>query len=343
MMLLQSGRENSMASVKVAITDYIEPELEWETEQFKQLGVDFSYHQLKQAAPLELLEAIADVDVVIVNMAAINAEVIRGLKRTKLIIRHGVGYDNVDVKAASQCGIVVSYMPDYCMHEVAEQAMMLILACQRKLSVQTRLTRESSEKGAWVFKPVYPVYSLKGKTLGIIGCGRIGSLVYQMMQNFGLKNTLICDPYLSEERRQQLNSPFVPLEELLRESDIVTVHTPLKPDTYHLLDEPQFKMMKPTSILVNTARGGIVNLKALDKALKAGRPMFAGIDVYEKEPPAQDLGILTNDRAICTPHLAWLSEESGWNIREKIVEDVRRFLNHEPPRFPINKEVQMQY
>lgn len=332
-----------MSNVKVVITDYIEPDLQWETEQFRQLGVDFSAYQLKNADPKELLPVIQDADIVIVNMAAMNTEVLSGLRKTKLIIRHGVGYDNIDVKAASQCGILVSYMPDYCMHEVAEQAVMLILACQRKLSVQTRLTRESSEKGAWVFRPVYPVYSLKGKTLGIIGCGRIGSLVHHMMQNFGLKTTLICDPYLSEERRQQLDSPCVPLEVLLRESDIVTIHTPLGPETYHLLDEPQFKMMKPTSILVNTARGGIVNLKALDEALKDGRPMFAGIDVYEKEPPAQDLGILTNDRAICTPHLAWLSEESGWNIREMIVEDVRRFLHHEQPRHPINREIQIRF
>jgi len=281
--------------------------------------------------------------VVIVNMAAINAEVIQGLKRTKLIIRHGVGYDNVDVEAAGTRGIVVSYMPDYCMHEVAEQAVTLIFACQRKLNVQMRLTQESSHAGHWVFEPVYPVHSLRGKTLGIIGCGRIGSLVFHMLQNFDLDRTLICDPYLSDARRHKLGCSFVPLETLLREADIVTVHTPLGPETYHLLDEAQLQLMKPTSILVNTARGGIVNLEALDRALKAGRPMFAGIDVYEQEPPGTDLAILSNPRAICTPHLAWLSEEAGWNIREKIVEDVRRFLRKEGPRYPIKKDVQIQF
>ena len=332
-----------MTSVKVVITDYIEPELGWEIEQFKQLGVDFSYHQLKQAAPPELLEVIADADVVIVNMAAINAEVIQGLKRTKLIIRHGVGYDNVDIEAARKNGIVVSYMPDYCMHEVAEQAVTLIFACQRKLNVQMQLTEESSREGRWVFKPIYPVHSLRNKTLGIIGCGRIGSLVFRMMQNFDLARTLVCDPYLSEARQRELGCPFISLDELLRQADIVTVHTPLGPETYHLLDEAQFRLMKPTAILVNTARGGIVNLAALDQALKVGRPMFAGIDVYEQEPPGRDLAILSNPRAICTPHLSWLSEESGWDIREKIVEDVRRFLHHEGPRYPINKEVPIRF
>ena len=332
-----------MTNAKVVITDYIEPDLEWETQQFQQLGVDFSYHQLKQAGPPELLKVIADADVVIVNMATINAEVIQGLKRTKLIIRHGVGYDNVDVEAAGKQGIVVSYMPDYCMHEVAEQAMTLIFACQRKLNVQMQLTQESSRAGRWVFEPVYPVHSLRGKTLGIIGCGRIGSLVFRMLQNFDLARTLVCDPYLSEARRQELGCPFVSLETLLREADVVTVHTPLGPETHHLLDEAQFAFMKPTAVLVNTARGGIVNLSALDRALKAGRPMMAGIDVYEQEPPGTDLAILSNPKAICTPHLAWLSEEAGWNIREKIVEDVRRFLRREGPRYPINKDVQIQF
>jgi D-3-phosphoglycerate dehydrogenase / 2-oxoglutarate reductase len=330
-----------MTKTKVVITDYIEPELTWETEQFAQMGVDFSAYQLKNAPAPELLKVIAEADVVVVNMAPLNEEVMNGLKRTKLIIRHGVGYDNVDVPAASRRGIVVSYMPDYCMHEVAEQAVMLILACQRKLSTQLRLTGESSTTGKWVFEPVYPIYSLRNKTLGIIGCGRIGSLVHKMMQNFDLARILVCDPYLTDERRLELKSPFLPLNELLSESDIVTIHTPLGPETYHLLDDAQFNYMKPSAILVNTARGGIVNLQALDHALKAGRPGFAGIDVYEHEPPAKGFGILDNEKAICTPHLAWLSEESGWNIRKQIVADVDRFLHHEGPRNQIDKSVQI--
>lgn len=332
-----------MAKIKVVVTDYIEPDLEWEVEQFVQMGVDFSAYQMKNAPTPELLKVSADADVLIVNMAPMTEEVMEGLKRTKLIIRHGVGYDNIDVPAASRRGIVVSYMPDYCMHEVAEQAVMLIMACQRKLNQQIGLADESSRSGKWIFKPIYPIHSLREKTLGIIGCGRIGSLVHQMMQSFDLERILICDPYLTEERMHELHSPFLPLDELLRESDIVTIHTPLGPETYHLLDEPQFKLMKPTSILVNTARGGIVNVEALDRALKQGRPGFAGIDVYEQEPPPPDLAILHNERAICTPHLAWLSEEAGWNIRKQIVGDVERFLRCEGPRHPIDKTVPMRF
>ena len=332
-----------MPKLKVVITDYIESNLDWETEQFAQMGVDFSAYQLKNTPAVELLKVIAEADVVIVNMASMNEELLNNLKHTKLIIRHGVGYDNIDVPAASRRGIVVSYMPDYCMHEVAEQAVMLIMACQRKLNQQIHLTEESSRSGKWIFEPVYPIYSICGKTLGIIGCGRIGSLVHTMMQNFGLARTLICDPYLTEERRHELKSPFLPLDELLSESDIVTIHTPLGPETYHLLDEPQFKLMKSSAILVNTARGGIVNLEALDRAIKVGRPGFAGIDVYEHEPPAMGMAILANEKVICTPHLAWLSEESGWNIRKQIVADVDGFLHHKGPRHPIDKSVLIRF
>lgn len=332
-----------MPKIKVVVSDYIETDLEWEAGQFSRMGVDFSAYQLKKAPASELLKVIADADVVIINMARLDEEVLNGLKRTKLIIRHGVGYDNVDVPAASKRGIVVSYMPDYCMHEVAEQAVMLILACQRKLNQQIQLTIESSQSGKWIFEPVYPVFSLVGKTLGIIGCGRIGSLVHGMFQNFGLARTLICDPYLTEERRCELRSPFLPLNELLGEADIVTIHTPLGPETYYLLDEAQFKLMKPTAILVNTARGGIVNLEALDRALKAGSPGFAGIDVYEHEPPASDMPILQNEKAICTPHLAWLSEESGWNIRKQILADVDRFIHQQGPCHPIDKSVSIRF
>jgi D-3-phosphoglycerate dehydrogenase len=332
-----------MSKLQVVVTDYIEPDLEWESEEFKRMGVDFEYAQLKFAAPEQLIAFAAKADIVIVNMAKINAAVMDGLRRCKLIIRHGVGYDNVDIAAASARGIVVAYVPDYCMNEVAEQAVMLIMACQRKLLLQQRVLSTSAQKGEWDFAPVYPMYSLHDKTVGIVGIGRIGSTVYCMLQSFGVR-FLICDPYLSEPRRRELGIELHPFEHVLRESDIVTTHVPLNAETHHLFDEPQFKMMKRTAILVNTARGGIVNLRALDRALREGLIAHAGIDVWEeKEPPDPDFPLLHNDHAICTPHLSWLSEEAGWNIRKKIVEDVARFLQNKPPRFPVNGDVLIRF
>jgi D-3-phosphoglycerate dehydrogenase len=181
-----------------------------------------------------------------------------------------------------------------------------------------------------MFEPVYPVYQLRGTTVGIVGLGRIGGTVFRMLQGFGVK-FLVCDPYLSEARKTEYGIATCSLEELLQNSDIVTIHCPLKwEETYHMFDTPQFKLMKKTAILVNTARGAIVNLDTLDQALRIGEIAQAGIDVYEVEPPPDSLLLLHNERAICTPHLSWLSEESGWTIRAKIVEQVRRYLDGAP-------------
>lgn len=325
-----------MQKVKVVITDYIEPDLQWESEQFAAMGVDFAYYQLKFSSPQQLIEATAEADILIVNMARFDAEVISRLPRCRLIIRHGIGYDNVDVQAATRAGIVVANNPDYCYHEVAEQAIMLILACQRKLLLQNRTLYRSADSGSLDFTSVTPIYSLRGKTLGILGLGRIGGTVFEMVKSFGMQ-VLVCDPYLSDARKARYGIATYPLEKLLRESDVLTVHTPLTPETYHMLDEPQFCLMKPTAVLINTARGGIVNLRALDVALREGRLAHAGIDVFEeREPPDPDFPLLHNDQAICTPHLSWLSEEAGWSIREKIVDDVRRFTQGQGPKYPLN-------
>lgn len=327
------------AKRKVVVTDYIETDLEWEYTQAHELEIDFSAFQLKNAFPEQLIQTTRDADIVVVNMAKMSSEVIAGLERCKLIIRHGIGYDNVDVQAATERNIMVGYVPDYCVTEVAEQALTLIMACQRKLNHQIDLLHRSVELGAWDFQTINPVYRLRGKTIGIVGFGRIGRTVYEMLKGFGV-HFIICDPYLDEDVKNRYGIQTVPLETLLKEADVVTIHCPLKwQETYHMFDEQQFKMMKKSAVLINTARGGIVNLDALDNALQAGDIAFAGIDVYETEPPAADFQLLRNPRAICTPHLSWLSEESGWNIREKIMIDIRRFLNGQGPINQVNPEV----
>jgi D-3-phosphoglycerate dehydrogenase / 2-oxoglutarate reductase len=328
-----------MSTVRVVVTDYIEQDLLWEEQVFQELGVEFSQHQLKFASLDELVEATRLADVIIVNMAPFDEALISRLERCRLIIRHGIGYDNVDVAAATRYGITVVNIPDYCVEEVAEQALMLIMACQRKLNQQLHSMQLSTKAGKWIFDPVYPVYQLHGKTVGIVGLGRIGGTLYRMLSGFGVK-FLVHDPYLSEKRKTDYGVSTCSFEQLLQESDIVTIHCPLKwGETYHMFDAPQFKMMKETAVLVNTARGAIVNLDALDVALTTGDIAQAGIDVYEVEPPPADLPILHNPRAVCTPHLSWLSEESGWTIREKIMDEVRRYLDGLPPLNPLNPEV----
>lgn len=327
-----------MNNITVVVTDYVEPDLDWEEEQARGLNIDFKYYQYKNASADELISICSEAEVVVVNMAKFTSQVIKGLKKTRLIIRHGIGYDNVDVTALNEQGILLGYIPDYCVREVAEQAIMLMFACQRKLVSQLNILRRSVELRQWEFQPINPIFRFSGKTVGIVGLGRIGSTVFRMLQGMDVK-ILVCDPYLSEARKHELGVDPIPLNNLLQDSDIVTIHCPLNWDeTYHMFDAPQFKIMKNSAILINTARGGIVNLLALDQALRAGEISLAGIDVYETEPPPADLPLLHNEKAICSPHLSWLSEEASWNIREKIMNDIQRYCVGLPPVHQVNRE-----
>ena len=328
-----------MDPIKIAVTDFIEPEQDWEKEQLAKYDhVTFEAHQLKFKEEDEVLAAIGDADVIQVNMVPMPASLISRLDKCKLIIRHGAGYDNVDVEAATAKGIRVAYEPDYCQDEVAQHAVMLMLASWRKLFAGLRVLEESSQAGKWDFAPVYPIHSLVGKTVGIVGCGRIGSLVLKLLSGFDF-NIRICDPYLSEARQKELGVDAEPLETVLKESDIISLHAALNDQTQNMIGESELRLMKPTAYLINTARGGLVDTDALAKAAREGWIAGAGIDVYVKEPPDPDFPLFGLENVTLAPHLSWYSEESGWSIREKILEDYVRFIEGNPPRFLINKEL----
>ena len=329
-----------MSKLKIVVTDYIEPDLDWEAEQLAGRDVVFEAHQLKFAPRDELIAHIRDADIVIVNMAPFTSDVIECLERCKLIIRHGIGYDNVDLGACTKAGIRLSNVPDYCPEEVAEQAIALIFACARKLFLGRSILEESSKRGQWDFSRLGPVYRFSGKTLGIIGCGRIGSRVYRKLGGFDLRR-LVCDPYIDERRMGALGLERThDLETVLKESDFVTMHTPLNDETHHMIDEPQLRMMKQTAYIVNTSRGGVINTEALVKACRERWIAGAGIDVYEQEPPPPELGLFELENVTLAPHLGWCSEEAGWDIREKILEDVHRCLEGRLPRFTVNEGVE---
>jgi len=321
-----------MKPLKVVVTDYIEPDLNWEAQEMAQRGLEFLTYQLKFAPNSDVIAATRDADVVIVNMVPISSEIISKWERCRLVIRHGVGYDNVDVAALEKAGIPLCYIPDYCAEEVAEQAIALLLACGRRLAGSGRALDVSSARGSWDFTEAVPIYRMAGQTLGIIGCGRIGSLVFGKLRSFGFK-FLICDPYLSEERRAELGIEVVDKETVFRNADFISIHTPLTPETRHLVNDRTLAMMKPTAYLVNTSRGPMVDTQALAHALKRGVIAGAGIDVYDIEPPPPDYPLFGLPHAILTPHLAWYSEDSGRRIRELIVKEIDRFLAGQPPRF----------
>ncbi len=326
---------------KIVVTDYLEPDFNWEKEQLRNRGFDFSWqeHQLKFASEEELAPAIREADVLVVNMARMTAGVIGRLQNCKLIIRHGIGYDNVDLAAATAKGIRVANIPDYCVGEVAEQTVMLIMCAARHLVEQQVSMAASVAKGQWDFSPVAPVGLMEGKTLGIVGCGRIGSRVLRKMRSFDMK-ILVCDPYLSPESRRELDVEPVSLEKVLAEADVLTLHIPVKDETRGLINKRTLAQMKKTALLVNTARGPLIVDEDLAAALAQGTIAGAALDVYHREPPSPDSPLLGSPKCLLTPHLSWYSEESGWSIREKILENIILHLEGRPPRFTVNAEVE---
>ena len=320
------------------ITDYIEPDLAWEAEQCEKLGVEFAAYQMKNAPPSEIIPRVRDADILLVNMARANAEFISGLDRTQVIIRHGIGYDNLDAASATAHGIVCANEPTASSEDVAEQAIMLMLATWRKINIQFKMFDHLLEQGRLLMDMMYPVYRMGGKTLGIVGCGNIGRFVLTKMRSFGMK-ILVCDPYLSDERKRELEIAHTPLDKLLRESDIVTIHVPVTTETEGMFKAETIGLMKKTAILVNTSRAKILVAEDLADVLKNGVIAGAGIDVHPGEPPAADYPLLGLDNALLTPHVAWYSEEGGWDIRYMIMDDLKAFISGNPPKNVLNPEV----
>lgn len=323
--------------MKVVVTDYIEPDLEWEAREMERRGIEFACHQLKFTSPQQVIEATRDADVVVVNMVPVTAEIVAGWERCRLVIRHGVGYDNVDLAAIEKAGIPCCYIPDYCTEDVAEHAIMLILASARRLPTSRKVLDESSARGQWDFADVIPIYRIAGRTVGILGCGRIGSRVYQKLKSFGVEFRIV-DPYLTEERKRELGIEVVDKETMFRESDYVTVHTPLTRETRHIVNAGTLAMMKPAAHLINTSRGPMVDAAALAEALRNGVIAGAAIDVFDREPPPPDHPLFGAPNIILTPHLAWYSEDAAWRIRELIVLEVDRFAAGQPPRYVAKAE-----
>lgn len=325
--------------MKVVVTDYIEQNLDWEAEQCRKAGIEFAAYQLKFKPEAEVLTHVRDADVIVVNMVKFDASLVSKLTKCRLLIRHGIGYDNVDVAACTKQGIVFAYQPDYCKEDVAEHAIALIFACARKVVWSRRTLDHSSAKGQWDFSGLFPIHRMDGKTLGIVGLGRIGSRVYRKLRHFGM-TIIASDPYLSAERKAQFpDVKFVDKKTLFETSDYITIHTPLNPETRHLVNAEALSWMKPTAYLVNTARGPMVDAEALAKACREKRIAGAAIDVFDVEPPPPDHPLFGLENVILTPHIGWASEEAGWEIRESILNDIMAWSQGKPARCVINKEI----
>lgn len=297
---------------------------------FRAAGVRFG--QVVARTEDDFLRQCGDAEALLIQYGAVTRRVIAGLPRLRLLVRYGVGVDGVDVDAATDRGIPVANVPDYGTDEVANHAVALLLALARKLPQLDRQTRA----GRWDVFAVQPIHRLAGQTVGIVGCGRIGSRVARKLAGFDVR-LLGHDPYVAE---------FPPgvtpvgLERLLAESDYVTLHCPLNAETRHLIAAAALARMKPSAVLVNTARGGVVDTMALADALQRGRLGGAGLDVTEQEPLDLQSPLLRMDRVVVTPHAAWYSEEGRSDLKRRVAEEVVRVLvRGEPPRNCVNPGV----
>ena len=278
-----------------------------------------------------LLEFCREADGIITQYGAFTRRVLRELRRCKVITRYGVGVDTVDLDTATECGIIVAFVPDYCTDEVSTHAVALILALHRRLILLDREVR----RGNWEFRVAAPVTRLAGQTLGIVGLGRIGLRVAEKLRPFGLR-ILATDPYRTDWPAWVHR---VSLNELLEASDIVSLHCPLTAETRHLISLPALRQMRRSAILVNTARGGVVDTEGLLQGLREHWIAGAALDVLEIEPMPAGHSLARLDNVILSPHAAWYSEGSIVELKRKVATAVRRVLEGKIPAAVANPEV----
>lgn len=275
--------------------------------------------------PKDMLPELKDADGVIIRIGSIDKETMLQCPKLKAIGRPGVGVDSVDVKGATELGIPVVIAPGANTRSVAEHAMAMIFACSKNMLVCDREMR----KGNFGIRSEYKAYELYGKTLGLIGCGHIGKILAELATGVGM-NVIVYDPFLPEEKVAEWGYGYrKDMREILREADAVSVHTPLTPETKDMIGEAELQLMKKTGILVNCARGGIINEAALCKALKEGWIQSAATDVVVQEPITVDNPLLALENLIVTPHMAGQTKEAASGVATAAAEGVLAVIRGE--------------
>lgn len=295
-------------------------------EQFEQMkqefvaqGHTFTYSMDRNEAETALVERMKDADVVVISNIKLAATVLSQCPNLKYLSVAFTGLDHIDLAYCKEHGIEVQNASGYSTTAVSELAIGLMLDLLRKITCLDGTIRQGEGRGMFLGR------ELKGKTVGVVGTGAIGTATIRLLLAFGCK--VVAWNRSRHEDVEAMGVSYCSLEDLLRQSDIVTLHTPLNNETFHLIDAPQLALMKPTAILINTARGNVANIDAVAVALKEGRLAGAGFDVYETEPPlAQNHALLSAPNAVCVPHVGYATREA-FDIRADIVMDhVRQFL-----------------
>ncbi len=319
-----------MSRTLIAVTDSPFPSLDPAITALRR--VDPELRMAKSASAEDILAVARDADAVLVTYAKLPGELLKELTRCKAIGRFGLGVDNIDIPAAARLGITVTYVPDYCLREVSDHAMALLLALARKIPFSNRLV----QSGRWEVPPVVPLRRLEGQVLGLVGFGNIPRALAPKAKAFGLK-VITHDPYVSADVVKAHGVENTSFEDLLGRSDFVSVHAPLLPATHGLMNAAAFAGMKKGAFLVNTARGPLVDETALVAALDSGHLGGAALDVVTVEPLAKDSPLLGRDNIILTPHTAFYSVEALEELQTKCASDVARVLSGEAPVYPMKK------
>ena len=320
--------------MKVVITDFRFPDVEQERRAVESAGGTLVTGQAVNEE--QVAELCRDADGVLNARAPVTRRAISAMRRCRIIVRYGIGVDTVDVAAATERGIFVANVPDYCLDEVSDQALTLLLMLSRQMISAISLAREDS----WAIGKMPPLQRLRGQTCGLVGCGRIGTLLAGKVKQLGM-GVIIHDPYLSEERAREMGAERVSFDTLLARADFISLHAPLNAETHHLFGAAAFAKMKKSASIINTARGGLIDEEALLAALDAGQIFGAGLDVMESETEVTPLrtALVHHPKIIVTAHTAWLSQQARATLQRRAIEQVLACLRGETPYGLVNREL----
>ena len=319
------------AKAKVVLTDYV-----WESldVEHRILGDIAELHPMQTKKPEEFIGAAADCDALLNTYAGpITAADMAKMPKCRIIARYGIGVDTIDLEAATAAGIIVTNNPTYCIEEVAEHAMALILGCARKTVFYDRMVRD----GRWEVPPGKPLFRLAGSTLGLVGFGNIARQVAVRAAAFGMR-VLFSDPFV---KQGQFDCPGIAMEmdELLSAADIVSLHPPLTPQTRQMINDAALARMKPSAFLVNCSRGPVIDTDALVRALDAQKIAGCALDTTDPEPLPNPHPLRGRENVILNPHVAWYSEQAMKGLQAGAPGEVRRVLSGEWPINIVNKNV----
>ncbi|MGA9696686.1 MAG: C-terminal binding protein [Dehalococcoidales bacterium] len=295
-----------------------------------------SVERVDAATEAEIVAAAKDTEIVLTRYAQMSRKVIEKLPGLQAIIRYGIGYDTIDVDAATDNHVLAVNVPDFCYEEVSNHAMGMLLMLARKLMQQSNTLKKDGWPAA--YNLIVPMGSVTGQTLGIVGCGHIGRIVARKAQCFGMK-VIGYDPHVDPKLTEEAGITLKSLPEVMRESDYISCNPLLWKETFHIIGENELKMMKPAAFIVNTSRGPVIDQPSLVKALQQKWIAGAGIDVFEKEPIDPNDPLLKMDNVILTPHTAFYSDASDIRVRTSVAQEAVRIARGHLPKNVINKGV----